>query len=162
VKELTGDEEIDYSVGDTSFWNRSKVDTNISPAEIFAQEGVPLIPANKERVNGWKRLRDWLKPIEMIDPSTGKTYTTAKLRVFSTCVQTIEAIPAMIHDDHNPEDVAEHDLDHIPDALRYWAMSRPAPAKPEPPKHPSEREMVQRHIDKLDRMAKRRKVEYLG
>jgi len=163
VKQLTGDEVIDYSVGDTSFWNKSKVDTNESPAEIYAKEGVPLIQANKERVNGWKRLRDWLKPIEVVDPVTGKTYTTAKLRVFSTCTQTIEAIPAMIHDEHNPEDVAEHELDHIPDALRYWVMSRPMPAKPEPPKHPTTEEMVRRHIDKLDRAAKRgRKVEYLG
>jgi hypothetical protein len=162
VKEMTEGEQIDYSVGDTSFWNRSKVDTNISPAEVFASEGVPLIPANKERVNGWKRLRDWLHPIEVTDPVTGQKYTTARLRVFSTCIRTIEAIPAMIHDEKNPEDVAEHELDHIPDALRYWAMSRPAPAKPEPPKHPTQEEMIKRHIDKLDRMAKRKKVEYLG
>lgn len=133
VKELTPHgEQVDYSVGDTSFWNKSKVDSGKSPAEVFAEEGVPLIQANKERINGWKRIREWLDPYEETDPVTGETYTAARLRVFSTCLKTIEAIPAMIHDDLHPEDVEEHELDHIPDALRYWAMSRPQPTKPAP------------------------------
>lgn len=132
VKELTPEsEDISQNVGDTSFWNKSRTDTGTAPAEIFAQEGVPLIQANKERINGWKRLRDWLQPFEETDPVTGDTFTVARLRVFSTCLKTIESIPAMIHDETHPEDVAGHPMDHIPDAIRYWTMSRPQPTKPE-------------------------------
>ncbi|MEC0139723.1 terminase family protein [Paenibacillus macerans] len=123
-------ERYEYNVADTSFWNKAKTE-NITPAEIFAQKSVPLIQAKKERVNGWKRLREWLHPYDAIDHVTGKTYRTAKLKIFSTCIKAIEAIPAMVHDDKHVEDVAAHPLDHIPDALRYWVMSQPTPGRGE-------------------------------
>ena len=144
VKELSGDEQYEYNVGDTSFWNKSKT-TGEAPAEIFAREGVPLIQATKERVNGWKRLREWLAPYEETDPVTGEKYTTAKLKIFNTCRNLIEAIPSMIVDKNNPEDIEEHPLDHTVDALRYWCMSRPMPSKPqEKPKTE-----IQKHKEKL-------------
>ncbi|WP_010276447.1 phage terminase large subunit [Paenibacillus senegalensis] len=121
-------ERYEYNVADTSFWNKAKTE-NITPAEIFAQKDVPLIQAKKERVNGWKRLREWLHVKTELDHVTGKTYKTAKLKIFSTCIKAIEAIPAMMHDEKKVEDVAAHSLDHIPDALRYWVMSQPTPAK---------------------------------
>lgn len=131
VKDMTlPDEQIAQNIGDTSFWNKSKLDSGQSPADVFAAEGVPLTQANKERVNGWKRVRAWLDPYNETDPVSGEVFVTARLKVFSTCRKTIESLPAMIHDETNPEDVEDHALDHIPDALRYWAMSRPQPTKP--------------------------------
>lgn len=123
-------ERYEYNVADTSFWNKAKTE-NITPAEIFAQKDVPLIQAKKERVNGWKRLREWLHVYEKTDHVTGNRYKTAKLKIFDTCIKAIEAIPAMMHDEKHVEDVAAHSLDHIPDALRYWVMSQPTPAKGE-------------------------------
>ncbi|MEF3306671.1 terminase large subunit domain-containing protein [Paenibacillus sp. GYB003] len=117
-------ERYDYTVADTSFWNKAKTE-DVTPADIFAKYSVPLIQAKKERVNGWKRLREWLHVQDAIDHVTGKRYKDAKLKIFSTCLRTIESIPAMIHDEKHVEDVAEHPLDHVPDALRYWVMSRP-------------------------------------
>jgi hypothetical protein len=117
-------EEYEYNVADTSFWNQSKTE-KITPAEIFAQKDVSLIQAKKERVNGWKRLREWLHPYDALDHVTGNVYKATKLKIFSTCIKAIEAIPSMVHDDKKVEDVAAHPLDHIPDALRYWCMSRP-------------------------------------
>lgn len=117
-------EKYQYNVADTSFWNKAKTE-NITPAEIFAQKNVPLIQAKKERVNGWKRMREWIKPVEVLDHVTGKTYKTAKFKVFRSCVKTIEAIPAMMHDERMVEDVAAHKLDHIPDTIRYMLMSDP-------------------------------------
>ncbi|KAF6576566.1 hypothetical protein JDW19_02450 [Paenibacillus polymyxa] len=123
-------ERYEYNVADTSFWNKAKTE-NITPAEIFAQKDVPLIQAKKERVNGWKRLREWLHVEDAIDHVTGSSYKTAKLKIFSTCIKAIEAIPAMMHDERNVEDAAAHPLDHVPDALRYWVMSQPTPGKGE-------------------------------
>lgn len=117
-------EEYEYNVADTSFWNKAKTE-NITPAEIFAEYDIPLIQAKKERINGWKRLREWLHVYDALDHVTGNTYKTARLKIFSTCLKTIESIPAMVHDETHVEDVAAHPLDHIPDALRYWCMSRP-------------------------------------
>lgn len=121
-------ERYEYSVADTSFWNQSKTE-KITPAEIFAQKGVPLIQAKKERVNGWKRLREWLHPYDALDHVTGEVYKATRLKIFSTCIKAIEAIPAMVHDDKHVEDAAAHPLDHIPDALRYWCMSRATDTK---------------------------------
>ncbi|MGV2686538.1 hypothetical protein GNF82_19825 [Clostridium perfringens] len=88
-----------------------------------------MIQAKKERVNGWKRMREWLHVYDAIDHVTGNRYKDAKLKIFSTCIKAIEAIPAMVHDERHVEDVAAHPLDHIPDALRYWCMSRHTPSK---------------------------------
>jgi len=120
------DEEYVYNVADTSFWNKSKTE-NVTPADIFQRMGITLRQAKKERVNGWKRMREWLHPHDAIDGATGKIYKHSKLKIFNTCLKTIEAIPSMVHDDTHPEDVAEHALDHIPDAIRYWCMSMAMP-----------------------------------
>jgi hypothetical protein len=117
------DEFIDYTVADTSFWNKSKTE-NITPAEIFLKADIPLIQAKKERVNGWKRVREWLHPYDDIDHVTGTRIKSVRLHIFSTCKKAIEAIPSMVHDDVHVEDMAAHPLDHIPDALRYFAMSQ--------------------------------------
>ncbi len=119
-------EEINYTVADTSFWNKSKTE-NITPAEIFQKNHIPLRQAKKERINGWKRLREWLHVYEERDGATGELYKTSRLKIFATCLNAIEAIPSMIHDEIHPEDVEAHSLDHVPDALRYWVMSRPHP-----------------------------------
>lgn len=125
------DEHIDYTVGDTSFWNKGKT-SGEAPFEVFAQKGIPMIQATKERVNGWKRVREWLHPFDETDPVSGETYKAARLKIFNNCRGLIEALPSMVVDDTYPEDVAEHPLDHAPDALRYGVMSRPSPTKPLP------------------------------
>lgn len=135
VKGLSSGEIIDYSVGDTSFWNKGK-ESGKSPAEVFNELDVPLIQATKERVNGWKRVREWLHVFDDTDPVSGKQFKNAKLKIFSSCLGLIEALPSMIVDDKNPEDVAPHSLDHAPDALRYGLMSRPHPNLPVEDKGP--------------------------
>lgn len=119
-------EKYEYNVADTSFWNKSKTE-DVTPADIFATNNVPLIQAKKERVNGWKRMREWLHVYDAIDHVTGNRYKATKLKIFRTCKKAIEAIPAMMHDERHVEDVAAHELDHIPDATRYWIMSQPTP-----------------------------------
>jgi hypothetical protein len=123
-------EEISYNVADTSFWNKAKTE-NVRPADLFAEHYMPLQQAKKERINGWKRMREWLHVYDEMDTATGKTYKSAKLKIFSTCRQTIEAIPSMIYDSVHIEDVESHGLDHAPDCVRYWCMSRPKPTATE-------------------------------
>lgn len=132
VKDMTPEgERIDYSVGDTSFWNKGKADGK-APYEVFAEMGVPMIQATKERVNGWKRVREWLHVFDDTDPVSGQRFKNAHLKIFSNCRGLIEALPSMVVDDTHPEDVAEHPLDHAPDALRYGLMSRPSPRRIKP------------------------------
>lgn len=154
VKKRTG-EKIDYYVGDTSFWNKGKADGK-APYEVFLEKGIAMMQATKERVNGWKRVREWLHVFDDTDPVTGNTFKNARLKIFNTCRGLIEAIPSMVIDETHPEDVAEHPLDHAPDALRYGLMSRPSPTKPLQKANPTQQQMVQQHINRLDHQKKRR------
>jgi phage terminase large subunit len=127
VKSMTkefGIARVRQSVADTSLWTPEK-DTGESAAETFARHGVPLIQADKERVNGWKRLREWLN-----EAPDGKPW----LMVHPDCTYFIRTLPSLISDTTKPEDVDTDGEDHSADALRYWVMSRPSPevAKPAP------------------------------
>lgn len=151
-------EAIDYTVADTQFWVRSR-ETGKSSMEIFAEEGVPLIPATKDRITGWNRLRDWLHVYEDTDKTSGNTFKTARLKIFSTCTKTIEALASMVHDDVHPNDMAAHKLDHIPDTLRYWAMTRAEPPRPEKTwPDTSMQSKIQKNILRLKK-ARRKKME---
>jgi hypothetical protein len=121
-------EKIDYTVADTSFWNKGKADGK-APFEVFFEHGIPMTQATKERVNGWKRVREWLHPIDEVDPVSGNTTKGSKFKIFSNCRHAIESLPAMVFDDIHIEDIASHSLDHVPDAIRYFVMSRPSPSK---------------------------------
>ena len=115
------DENITYTVASPDLWNRRQ-DTGFSGMEIMAREGIEgLVRADNRRVEGWRVLREYLK-----------TYyegivETAKLLIFKNCLNLIKNIPALVHDNHNPEDAADkpHDATHAPESIRYGIMSRP-------------------------------------
>jgi hypothetical protein len=155
INRTAKDEKIDYSVGDTSFWNKGKADGK-APYEVFLEKGIPMMQATKERVNGWKRVREWLHVFDDTDPVSGNTFKNTRLKIFNTCRGLIEALPSMVIDDKHPEDVAEHPLDHAPDALRYGLMSRPSPPKPLPKVNPTPEQIAAKHINSLDRQKKRK------
>src|SRR5690606_28332512 len=77
--------------------------------------------AVKERVVGWRVLREYLRPF------LKDGVLTAQLQVFSTCTEFIRTVPSLIHDDRNPEDVDSDGEDHAGDEVRYAVMSRPKP-----------------------------------
>lgn len=161
IKQMTPpDERINYSVADTAMWIKGR-DSGISPAEVYTKHGVPLMQATKDRVNGWKRVREYLKVYKTRDKVTGEEKETSSLFVFDTCLETIKDIPSLIHDETNPEDLDTDMDDHIADALRYGLMSRPPKSKPiEGDSHltPQQRwlkEMEKRHFQNV-KLAQRR------
>ena len=104
----------DYAPPD--LWNRNR-DTGKSTADIFAENGQFLTKADNNRISGWLAVHEWLKVF--IDE---QGQPTSKLKIFSNCTNLIRTLPALQHDDKNPNDVANepHELTHIPDALRYF------------------------------------------
>ncbi|KIL38316.1 hypothetical protein SD70_27255 [Gordoniibacillus kamchatkensis] len=134
-------ETIRQNIGDTSFWNKSKT-TGEAPAEIFARCGLPMIQATKERVNGWRRVRDYLHVFEDTDRVTGEKFKNTHLKIFKTCTHLIEAIPSMVTDEKELEDIAPHPLDHTVDALRYGLMSRPPRTRKLPDETPKTPEQI--------------------
>lgn len=117
-------EKIYAYIAPPDLWNRRQ-DTGKSAARIFAENGVPVIAAKNDRVQGWYNLKEWLSPFRN---ETGEM--CAYLRIFSNCTNLIRTLPALGVDSKNPNDVANtpHELTHAPDAIRYFVAGRPVPA----------------------------------
>lgn len=119
---------LSVTYADPSMWIRSG-QSGESIAETFQRSGVPLQRSNHERVNGWQRLRHWLR-----DSPTNIPWLT----IDPDCQYLIRTLPTLVHDDSpgKMEDVNTEGDDHAADALRYLVMGRPAPfvgkSKPDP------------------------------
>lgn len=112
-------ERVRYTVADKySMANRHSDDSSESRADLFAQNGVVVTPANHDRVQGWTRCRELLSP-----RPDGFPWLT----IDPECRYLVRTLAAAVSDKNNPEDVAESPDDHALAALRYGAMSRPAP-----------------------------------
>lgn len=120
------DEKIYCDYAPPDLWNRNK-DTGKSTADIFAENNQYLTKADNNRVQGWLAVHEWLK---IFEDEQGQP--TSKLKIFSNCTNLIRTLPALIHDDKNPNDVANepHELTHAPDALRYFCTMWQIPSKP--------------------------------
>ena len=119
------DENIITDYAPPDLWNRNK-DTGKSTADIFAENGQFLSKADNNRVTGWLAVHEWLK---VFNDEQGQP--TSKLKIFSNCTNLIRTLPALQHDEKNPNDVANepHELTHIPDALRYFCTMWQTPAQ---------------------------------
>jgi phage terminase large subunit len=108
--------KVRYTVGDTSMWAPDG-QTGETIAETFQRNGVPMIQADKDRINGWQRFRAWLK-----EAPDGMPWMQSS----PECAYFNRTIPALVSDDHKPEDVDSDGEDHAADEARYFFMSRPA------------------------------------
>lgn len=121
IKELTGTDKLEDLCAPPDLWNRRQ-ETGRSVADIFAENGIYLRKVNNGREQGWLDLREWLK---VVPDETGAQ--SARLRIFENCRNIIRCLPAVQYDPKNLNDIANdpHELTHGPDALRYFAASRP-------------------------------------
>ena len=127
VRTLSEGERIAYTVASPDAWQQRglKGAEGTSIAEVFAKNGVPLIPADNARIPGWQRVRE-----NLATAPDGRPY----LLIFSTCRNLIRTLPALVYDERNAEDVSDRSEDHAPEALRYGLMSRPRAAAAAPQK----------------------------
>jgi len=114
-------ERIATTFAPPDMWNRQK-DSGKSMAELFMVNGIGIIKANNNRVQGWLQVKDLLKP--MSDGKPG-------LMVLKNCPLLIKYIQEIQADEVNPNDCAKepHKISHLPDALRYFCVSRTLPAQ---------------------------------
>lgn len=75
---------------------------------------VAIVKADKDRVNGWQRLRHWFQP-----SPTGRPWMTSS----PDCAYFNRTIPSLVSDETKPEDVDTDGEDHAGDESRYLAMS---------------------------------------
>ncbi len=118
IKALTpGNEAIKYCVFDPSIFAKSGA-TGEAGADAIKREGLNIIAGDNNRIAGWAKFRDYLKPYT---GQNGKQI--AKLQIFETCPNLIRTLPQMIFDKSHPEDLDSQGEDHSVDAIRYGLMS---------------------------------------
>ena len=95
-------------------------DTGKSVLSLFAEHGVSGVRADNRRVPGWLALKELLKPV----PHPAGEGMTAKLQIFSSCTALAQNLSCLLRDRKNPTDASTepHDITHLPDALRYFAL----------------------------------------
>jgi hypothetical protein len=102
------------AVCDPAMWTKQS-QTNVSPADIYRSEMIPIMPANNDRVPGWQRVREYMD--EQEDGLPGLIF-------FDNCEDAIRTLPALVRDKHHPEDIDSHGEDHSADAIRYFCMTQ--------------------------------------
>src|SRR5690606_15658308 len=100
INEMTN-EQIKMTYAPPDLWNRRQ-DTGKSATEVFREHGIVFIKASNDRVQGWLNLKEWLKPFETKDEQTGEKKLTARLKIFSNCVNLIRTLPLLQRDDKDP------------------------------------------------------------
>ncbi len=119
IVELSEGEQIDYTAASPDMWQKRGQMNYLQGeciADDFQKAGVLLVRADNDRLNGWNRIREYLK-----DAPDGKPYW----QCFKTCFNLIRTLPELIYDEHRVEDVSDACEDHAPESLRYGLMSRP-------------------------------------
>jgi len=121
-------EDIQYTVASPDMWQtrglQAVKDGKIigkNIAEVFLEEGIPLIRADNSRVIGWQRVAE-----EMQDQADG----LPNWQIFSTCVNLVRTLPYLVRDEKKREDIADRQEDHCAESIRYFHMSRPMKSKP--------------------------------
>lgn len=122
------EEHIEVTMAPPDMWNRQK-DSGRSMAELFMENGIGIIRASNNRIQGWMAVKEMLKPLNSEGDRPGLLAT-------EDCKGLITNLPAIQHDEKNPSDCATdlHEITHICDALRYFCVTRTLSAeKPAPP-----------------------------
>lgn len=125
-------ERIEISFAPPDMWNRQK-DTGRTMAEIFMENGVPIVKADNNRVQGHLLIKEALARRDDGRPM---------LVFFKNCKRTIEDLRDIQADEENPNDCARepHDVTHRVDAVRYFCISRTLAAEAAGPAPPREDE----------------------
>ena len=102
-------------------------------AELFLQNGVPLVKSSNSRVQGHMMIKDMLSPIPLTDPFVKGLFPPGKaperlpgLMFFDNLNRVIADLRDIQADENNPNDCAKkpHEITHTVDGIRYFCVSR--------------------------------------
>lgn len=120
------------NVCDSAMFPAKDVSERIGKAEIedYWEAGLVCVPAVKDRVAGWNRLRQFLTTT--LTDAKGNSYPALRV-VGARCPDLLREVDQAVSALAQPDDLDASCSDHALDALRYLVMSRPSP-----PRKPSE------------------------
>ena len=131
ANELTG-EDIYCTLAPPDMWGRT-VDQGRSKADQFYEHGMALTKSSNDREAGWLSIHDLLR----YEGTEDNVTRPPRLHIFRSCRELIRCLPLLVFDQKKPSDASTepHEITHICDALRYFAIywSRPNEAKDETP-----------------------------
>lgn len=111
-------EEINMFLADPSMFGeqRKMKASDDSPSMIFAKAGISMIPANNDRINGWRIVKQWMHWDENHPP---------RIVFHDVCTKTIQSLPSLRYaTTGNTEDMdTKQPYDDFADALRYMLIS---------------------------------------
>jgi hypothetical protein len=119
IRTITADlgiQKLRYIAADPAMWQKTGAGKGEAIAETLLRMRLPMRKSDNDRFNGWLRIHELLK---------GQWITVDGIQ----CPYLLRTLPAMVQDDHDPEDIDTTQEDHAVDALRYGAMSRPSPTR---------------------------------
>jgi len=133
VASLTSESEnVLYTVGDPqSFpvkiehWKQGR-SVAVKRSDVWAENGVPMIMGNSARVDGWSRMREYLRLREY------QGGQSAWWHISSECPNLIREVTSAYYDKRNIEDIAPECSDHSLENCRLFFMSRPPLWKDKP------------------------------
>ena len=106
-------EQIYCTLAPPDMWSRSQ-ESGRSKADLFYESGLTLTKSSNNREAGWLAIK------EMLAVKTDQP----RLKIFRNCTELIKCLPALLIDEKKPTDCSTepHEITHVPDALRYFAV----------------------------------------
>lgn len=148
IIDLSGDEKIIYTVAPPDLWSRSQESAK-SKVDLFREHGLPLLRGSNNREAGWLAVKELLKIHNVTEE-----LKESRLHIFSNCTKLIKYIPSLQRDNKKPTDcmTEPHEITHLPDALRYFALQYIYPAREK-----QEKTELQRYKEKVLKSKRERK-----
>lgn len=122
ILEASSGEYVSAMYCDPSIWSKKNDVSTADVIESFKGWNIPLQPANNDRLDGWRRVREYLA---WTPDGGGGVAVSPMLAIGANCRYLIKSLPNLIHDETRVEDLDTDGDDHAADALRYGLVSRP-------------------------------------
>lgn len=124
VRELSGDEQYEWTVMDAACWattygakfNQGAGETI---ADIAWRHGVQAYPSPKSRKAGWALMHQYLRWWKINEHGI-KEEIIPKLQYMRNCQNSARTIPTLIFDEHDSEDLDTTGEDHAADTDSYF------------------------------------------
>lgn len=125
-------EKISTTYAPPDMWSRQK-DSGKTMAELFMLNGIPIVKAENNRVQGHMMMKDLMAPMPLHDPYVRELYggnnapaMLPGLMIINVCKGVIGDLQDIQADEDNPNDCATdpHEITHSVDGLRYYCISR--------------------------------------
>ena len=124
-------ESITATFAPWDMWSRSKV-TGKTLAHDFIQNGLPIVQASRDRVQGHMAVKSMMAQIPLKDPYVRSLYpdgeapaTLPGFMMFDELHKVISDLQEIQADELNPNDCAKvpHEITHSVDAVRYFCVN---------------------------------------